>query len=117
MFVIKLHHLVAASRLISPTYCIIVKCLVKLLCIASLLKTDHVRLRGLSAASNFCPLCDHAAMDEPFYLTMQWLALQGARYDMFEELRVMRFSELRTATSSGDGVGELTHPLYRTLVY
>ena len=29
-------------------------------------------------------------MDEPFYLTMQWLALQGARYDMFEELRVMQ---------------------------
>ena len=58
----------------------------KLLCHASLLRTDDVRLKRLPMTSKFCPLCDHGAMDDPFHMVMQCPALQAKRNVMFHEI-------------------------------
>ena len=58
----------------------------KLLCHASLLRTDDVRLKRLPVASRFCPLCDHSAMDDTFHMVMQCPFLQDSRTMMFHEI-------------------------------
>ena len=61
----------------------------KLLCHASLLRTDDVRLKRLPVASRFCPLCDHSAMDDTFHMVMQCPFLQDSRTRMFHEIERM----------------------------
>ena len=58
----------------------------KLLCHASLLRTDDVRLKRLPVASRFCPLCDHSAMDDTFHMVMQCPFLQDSRTRIFHEI-------------------------------
>ena len=58
----------------------------KLLCHASLLRTDDVRLKRLPMASKFCPLCDLGAMDDSFHMVMQCPALQDRRCEMFHDI-------------------------------
>ena len=60
--------------------------MVKLLCGASLLKVDDVRLKGMSANVQFCPLCDLGAYDDANHMIMQCPSTQPTRSIMFDEL-------------------------------
>ena len=57
--------------------------MIKLMCHASLLKTDDVRLKSLTIATRFCTLCDHSAMDDARHMVMECPGLQPRRNIMF----------------------------------
>ena len=61
--------------------------LAKIVCHASLLKTDDVRLKRQTLAAKFCELCDLSASDDANHLVMQCPALQVVRNQMFDEIR------------------------------
>ena len=60
--------------------------MVKLLCRASLLKVDDVRLKTLPANAKFCSLCDLGAYDAN-HMIMQCPFTQTARNNMYGELQ------------------------------
>ena len=51
----------------------------KLVCHASMLKSDDVRLKGLNRSHRQCPLCKLAALDDVNHLLLQCPALQPER--------------------------------------
>ena len=61
--------------------------MVKLLCRASLLKVDDVRLKSSPAAAKFCTLCDLGAYDDANHMILQCPFSQHMRNAMFRELR------------------------------
>ena len=61
--------------------------MVKLLCRASLLKVDDVRLKRLPANAKFCSLCDLGAYDDANHMIMQCPSTKIARNNMFDELQ------------------------------
>ena len=61
--------------------------MVKILCRASLLKVDDVRLKRSPAAAKLCTLCDLGAYDDATHMILQCPYSQVARNDMFNELR------------------------------
>ena len=69
--------------------------LAHLVCHASLLKTDDVRLKRLHRSERVCALCDLYEDDNVRHLVMQCPSLQPERAIMFTELR-----------NSGGGSGE-----------
>ena len=60
--------------------------LVKLICHASLLKCDDVRLKSLPPRSRTCSLCDSYAIEDPYHVIMQCPGTQPLRNEMFAEL-------------------------------
>ena len=62
----------------------------KLVCHASLLKSDDVRLRRLNRSSRFCSLCDLSEEDNVNHLVLQCPRLQAERNAMFVEIRALR---------------------------
>ena len=61
--------------------------LARLVCHASLLKTDDVRLKGRHRSERVCALCDMYEDDNVRHLVMQCPRLQPERATMFTELR------------------------------
>ena len=57
--------------------------MIRLLCHASLLKTDDVRLKSLTMATRFCTLCDNSSMDDARHMVMECPGLQSRRTIMF----------------------------------
>ena len=53
--------------------------MVKILCRASLLKVDDVRLKSLPANEKFCSVCDLGAYDDAYHMIMQCPTTQLAR--------------------------------------
>ena len=68
----------------------------KLVCHASMLRSDDVRLKGLNRSYRQCPLCDLAALDDAYHLLLQCLALQLERNQLF-----------LTITNIPDGTGNI----------
>ena len=60
--------------------------MVKIICHASLLKVDDVRLKSLPLAAKFCVLCDHGSIDDAAHMVMQCPRLQPQRNAMFLEI-------------------------------
>ena len=60
--------------------------MVKIICHASLLKVDDVRLKSLPLAPKFCVLCDHGSVDDVAHMVMQCPRLQPQRNAMFLEI-------------------------------
>ena len=75
--------------------------LAKLVCHASLLKVDDVRLNGSSLASKFCTLCDTGQIDDVKHLVLQCPSLDGERDSMFLEIRQLP-NNLGTNALEGD---------------
>ena len=63
--------------------------LAKLVCHASLLKSDDVRLKRLNRSSRFCSLCDLSEEDNVDHLVLQCPRLQAERNAMFVEMRTL----------------------------
>ena len=61
--------------------------LAKLVCHASLLKTDDVRLKRLHRSARTCALCDLYEEDNVRHLVMQCPSMQTERTEMFNDLR------------------------------
>ena len=61
--------------------------MVKILCHASLLRVDDVRLKSLPIATRLCAQCDHSAIDDANHLVMQCPGTQPMRNDLFNELK------------------------------
>ena len=61
--------------------------LAKLVCHASLLKVDDVRLKGSSVAAKFCTLCDLGHEEDLRHLVLQCPAFEEERSGMFNEIR------------------------------
>ena len=70
-----------------PTSIIICETLARLVCHASLLKVDDVRLKQLNRSDRVCSLCDLYEEDDVRHLIMQCPTLQPERTVMFTELR------------------------------
>ena len=60
--------------------------LARILCHASLLKCDDIRLKSLPPGSRACSLCDLFAVEDASHVIMQCPGTQQLRYDIFEEL-------------------------------
>ena len=58
----------------------------RLVCHASLLRMDDVRLKKFSAFARCCPLCDLSAPDDVKHLVLQCPSTERSRMDMFAEL-------------------------------
>ena len=58
----------------------------RILCHASLLKCDDIRLKSLPPVNRVCSLCDHYAIEDGPHIIMQCPGTQHLRNDMFEEL-------------------------------
>ena len=69
-----------------PTAMKICETLARLVCHASLLKTDDVRLKRLNRSERVCSLCDLYEDDNVRHLVMQCPRLQPERATMFVEL-------------------------------
>ena len=63
--------------------------LVKILCHASLLRVDDVRLKSLPMAAKFCTMCEYGSIDNARHMVMQCHALQILRNDMFNEIEAI----------------------------
>ena len=63
--------------------------LVKILCHASLLRVDDVRLKSLPIAAKFCTLCDYGSIDDARHMVIQCHALQPKRNDMFNGIEAI----------------------------
>ena len=75
----------------------------RLVCHASLLKTDDVRLKNLNRSERVCSLCDLYEDDNVRHLVMQCPKLQSERTAMFLELRnVGDGYRARVLDNSGD---------------
>ena len=61
--------------------------LAKLVCHASLLKVDDVRLKGSSLASKFCTLCDLGQKEDVRHLVLQCPIFVLERESMFHDIR------------------------------
>ena len=61
----------------------------KIVCHATLLKADDVRLKRSSIAARFCPFCDMAQEDNITHLVMQCPRFQQERTSLFEEIRAL----------------------------
>ena len=70
-----------------PTSMKMCKSLARLVCHASILKTDDVRLKKLNRSERVCFLCDLYEDDNVRHLVMQCPKLQSERATMFTELR------------------------------
>ena len=57
--------------------------MVKLLCHASLLKIDDVRLKSLTIANKLCTICDLGSVDDARHMVMECPGLQPRRNTMF----------------------------------
>ena len=69
-----------------PEYISICETMARLVCHASLLKMDDVRLKKLSMFSRCCPLCELAAPDDVKHLVLQCPSSEHKRGDMFADL-------------------------------
>ena len=64
--------------------------LAKLVCHASLLKSDDVRLKRLNRSSRFCSHCDLSEEDNVNHLVLQCPRFQDERNAMFVEIHSLR---------------------------
>ena len=69
-----------------PTLMYICENLSKIVCHASLLKSDDIRLKRQTAAK-FCELCDLSVIDDANHLVMQCPSLPEMRKLMFDVIR------------------------------
>ena len=60
--------------------------MVKIMCHASLLKVDDVRLKNLPIFAKFCTLCAHGSVDDAVHMVIQCPRLQPQRSAMFNEI-------------------------------
>ena len=60
--------------------------MVKIICHASLLKVNDVRLKSLPLAGKLCVLCDHGSVDDAAHMVMPCPGLQPQRNAMFLEI-------------------------------
>ena len=58
----------------------------KIICHASLLKRDDVRLKNLTPVNRMCSLCDLHRLEDAFHIIMQCPGTQHLRTEMFNEL-------------------------------
>ena len=58
----------------------------RLVCHASLLRMDDIRLKGLPAFARACPLCDLSAPDDARHLILQCTSSEDSRNLMFAEI-------------------------------
>ena len=70
-----------------PPYISVCETLAKLVCHASLLKVDDVRLKGSSLASKFCTLCDLGQKEDVRHLVLQCPIFALERESMFHDIR------------------------------
>ena len=63
--------------------------MVKLICHASLLKIDDVRLKRLTIANRFCTLCDLGSVDDSRHMVMECPGLQPMRNTMFTKINAI----------------------------
>ena len=63
--------------------------MVKILCHASLLKVDDVRLKRLPVAAKFCTLCDLGSVDDAKHMVMECPSLQPRRNIMFGDMHMI----------------------------
>ena len=63
--------------------------MVKVLCHASLLRVDDVRLKRLPIAAKFCTLCDLGSLDDAKHMVLQCPMLQLKRTEMFIEIEAL----------------------------
>ena len=64
----------------------ICECLARLICHASSLKPDDVRLKGLSPINRVCSACDMYLVEDVFHMIMQCPMHASACRSMQEEL-------------------------------
>ena len=60
--------------------------MIEILCHASLLRNDDVRLKSLPFAKKFCPICYNGSVDDAMHFGMQCPELQTKRSGMFNEI-------------------------------
>ena len=63
--------------------------MVKILCHASLLKIDDVRIKRWPAAARLCTMCDHGFVDDVRHMAMECPGLQPRRNIMFGEIHLI----------------------------
>ena len=78
-----------------PEYISICETMALLVCHASLLKMDDVRLKKLTTFSRCCPLCELSAPDDVKHLVLQCPSLERKRGDMFSDLEKCASLEAR----------------------
>ena len=76
--------MVAACRF--PNMISICEDMVKIICHASLLKVDDVRLKSVPLAAKCCVLCDHGSVEDAAHMVMPCPGLQPQRSAMFHEI-------------------------------
>ena len=69
-----------------PEYTSMCETMARLVCHASLLKMDDVRLKKLTMFSRCCPLCESSAPDDVKHLVLQCPSSERKRGEMFYEL-------------------------------
>ena len=69
----------------SPEYISMCEAMSRLVCHASLLKMDDVRLKKLTMFSRCCPLCELSAPDDVKHLVLQCPSSEKRRRDMFSD--------------------------------
>ena len=78
--------------------------MVKILCRASLLKVDDVRLKGRPAIEKCCPLCDLGAYDDAYHMILQCPSTQLARNRMFVDLQNVQDGAGGLVLDSGENI-------------
>ena len=78
-----------------PEYISICETMARLVCHASLLNMDDVRLKKLTTFSRCCPLCELSAPDDIKHLVLQCPSSERKRGDMFSDLEKCASLEAR----------------------
>ena len=78
--------------------------MVKILCRASLLKVDDVRLMSLPANEKFSSVCDLGAYDDAYHMIMQCPTIQLACNRMFDDLKNVQDGAGQLVLNSGESL-------------